>query len=99
MKTDLEKAADVQAAKNTTPVIPDYACKIILDKAGRKFTKIEPTIAVQMDEGFSVKLANGNFASGQKGDWLAVDSDGYYYPIKDSVFQRTYRPFRKRKAK
>lgn len=52
--------------------------------------KREPTKVLQMKEPFTCVTQHGT-VQGEAGDYLAVDSDGWPYPISQNVFEPTYR--------
>lgn len=54
-----------------------------------EYDKIAPTLMVRIDGPFQVETREGILRS--DGGWLALDADGWPYPIEDSVQQRTYR--------
>lgn len=77
---------DVDAPNAPPTDIPD------LDK-WRTFRKTQPIRAVQMKVGFWVTTREGPM-HGLAGDWLAVGVEGELWPIKDSVFRKSYQEVR-----
>ena len=62
-----------------------------LPKAGlQPFRKIRCTPAVKILGAFHCLTSEGNVASCADG-WLAVDSQGYPYPVNSFEFEATYR--------
>jgi hypothetical protein len=57
----------------------------------REFEKTRLTHAVRMEGTFHCLTSEGNVASCTDG-WLAIDSEGYPYPVNAQEFDRTYRP-------
>jgi hypothetical protein len=57
----------------------------------RKFQKVEPVWAIQMDVPFTVDTKEGDNIKGKKGDYLCVGIDGERWPIDADIFARTYR--------
>lgn len=57
------------------------------------FRKTEPIKAMHVDEPFTVETREGPVhVDDEGGGWLAVDSDGYPYPIADEEFENVYAP-------
>ena len=76
-------------------VLTDSVAKMMMEKMGKKYSKKVPTAALQMDFPFSVQTKEGTM-TGKTGDWLAMDTQGNFYPIGAAVFAETYRPARVR---
>ena len=55
------------------------------------YRKRVPTLAVQMDEPFSVETLEGTM-EGKAGDWLMVGASGEMYPCDIDIFAATYEP-------
>lgn len=58
----------------------------------RYYTKTEPAVAQKMDHAFTCLTIDGNLATGEAGDYLMVDSEGYPYPCAARVFEATHTP-------
>jgi hypothetical protein len=75
------------------------AAKKITDKTPiegwEEYQKTQPVKAVQMDEDFEVATLEG-IMQGHKGDYLAEGPEGERWPIKESIFDKTYKKVAKR---
>ena len=59
-------------------------------KGWDEYQKTEPTKAVQMEEDFEVETLEGTM-QGHEDDYLAQGPEGERYPIKKTVFDKTYK--------
>lgn len=51
-----------------------------------------PVRARKMDVEFSCVTVDGNFVTGQPGDYLVLDAKGFPYPCNGEIFERTHDP-------
>lgn len=90
-----ETATEVAQEKN---FLNKFACDLLIQK-GKNFVKLPiPTKMVQIHEPFEV-MVRGNIQKGEAGAWLALDAEGQYYIIDDSLKASTYRAHRVRTKK
>ena len=74
------------------------SCDLLM-KNGKKFIKLPiPTVMIQIDSPFEV-MVRGSLVKGAAGAWLALDAEGEYYIIDDSLKAASYRPHRVRTKK
>jgi hypothetical protein len=57
----------------------------------RQFRKTRVTSALRIEGTFHCVTSEGNIASCADG-WLAIDSQGYPYPVNSPEFESTYEP-------
>lgn len=60
-------------------------------EAFRKYQKAVPTWAVQLPRDATIITREGEVQA-KEGDYLALDSSGYPYPIEGEEFGRMYEP-------
>jgi len=95
---DIEKQIIKQKHEGEIMQLTEGVCKMLTDRMGKKFRKIQPITALKMDMKFSVETGQG-VTGGEPGDYLAVDSRGKFYIIAADEFANTYRLYRGRSAK
>lgn len=87
---ELPDGVRVEFTKDNLPVDFD---EHIGGNCWAEFRKVGVTRAIKIERPFSVQTIHaGANQDGQAGDWLALDSEGYPYPIAASVFEETYEP-------
>lgn len=59
------------------------------DSEFQEYTKKVPTWAVQLPRDAIIPTKEGELRASE-GDYLALDEDGYPYPISQDTFERTY---------
>lgn len=72
-------------AINVTPVTREN----LPDGEFRQYRKLYKPSAIRMDGPFACVTSEGNVAACEDG-WLAIDSQGYPYPIGAAEFEATY---------
>lgn len=78
--------------KAVEPVGETYSIDYLPDAEFDLYSKTEPIEATRMTEAFSVETREG-LVTGDAGGWLALDSDGYPYPIAAEEFDNVYEPY------
>jgi hypothetical protein len=75
-------------AEEGGPVIPRFSQLNLPEKGWKLYRRKSFTNAQRIEGPFEVETHEG-FLRCEDG-WLAVDAEGFPYPIKDSVFRETY---------
>jgi hypothetical protein len=57
----------------------------------KKYQKVEPVYAMQMEKPFKCNTLEGDDIKGKAGDYLCVGVDGEQWPIDKDIFEKTYR--------